>query len=353
MDVRRLKYFATVAELGSFTKAAERLHVAQPAVSRQVQHLEEELGLELFSRAGRHIRSTDAGEALLRHARTIERDIERLIEDMQSRKETPKGRVILGIPPALADIVIPSIVARVQHEYPFISLAIAEGVSTILSEWVQINKVDLAILGLAHEGQVELLPGLKLEVLVCEDMVVIERPNGADLPISYSLADLRSKPLVISEKFAAIVRSKVAASDFQFNVSLEIDSVQAIKAMVLQGNVATILPVSMLNKEISEGMVIATAITERGVRRQLMLAQPSFRQVTVATQAVLKVLKEEIGRMQCEGLFSLNHFVRDAGMLRKRASRSHFSMLRENTGRSKVGSTVKGERIHTKTTDGI
>jgi LysR family nitrogen assimilation transcriptional regulator len=89
MDARRLRYFATVAELGSFTKAAERLHVAQPALSRQVRQLEEELGLELFSRIGRHIRATDAGEVLLRHARTIERDFERLIEDMRARRDRP------------------------------------------------------------------------------------------------------------------------------------------------------------------------------------------------------------------------------------------------------------------------
>jgi LysR family transcriptional regulator, nitrogen assimilation regulatory protein len=319
MDARRLRYFATVAELGSFTKAAERLHVAQPALSRQVRQLEEELGIELFSRNGRHIRSTDAGESLLRHARTIERDFERLIEDMRARRETPNGRVTFGVPPALGDIVVPPIVKRVRQEYPRISIRVAEGISPVLSEWVQNNQVDLAVLGLAFEGQRESSPGLRLEVLVSEDMVVIEKPNRADPPRTYSLARLKTKPLVLSEKFATVVRSQLGGPDLNLSVALEIESVQAIKVMVLQGYAATILPVSMFNKEIRKGTVVASAITARGVRRQIMLAQPSFRQMTQATQAVACVVREEIERMRCDGLFSLSHFVSGDCSLGKRA----------------------------------
>jgi LysR family transcriptional regulator, nitrogen assimilation regulatory protein len=306
MDARRLRYFATVAELGSFTKAAERLHVAQPALSRQVRQLEEELGLELFSRIGRHIRATDAGEVLLRHARTIERDFERLIEDMRARRETPNGRVTFGVPPALGDILVPPIVKRVQREYPRISISVAEGISPVLSEWVQNNKVDLAILGLACEGGEDPSPGLRLEVLVSEDMVVIEKPNGAKAPRTYSLARLKAKPLVLSDKFATVVRSQLGGPDLSLSVALEIESVQAIKVMVLQGYAATILPVSMFNKEIRKGTVTASAITAHGVRRQIMLAQPSFRHLTQAAQAVARVIREEIERMRCEGLFSLS-----------------------------------------------
>jgi LysR family nitrogen assimilation transcriptional regulator len=297
-----------VAELGSFTKAAERLHIAQPALSRQVRQLEEELGLELFSRFGRQIRSTDAGQALLRHVRTIERDFERLNEDMRARKHTPTGRVVLGVPPALADIVVPAIVRRVQRDYPLIAISFAEGLSPVLSEWVQNNEVDLAILGLACEGESDASPGLKLEVLVSEDMVVIERPNGAAPPRVYSAERLKSKPLVLSEKFGRIVRSQLGP-DLQLNVAVAVDSVQAIKAMVLEGQAATILPVSMLNRELRRGTVVASAITARGVRRQLLLAQPSFRQMTQAGQAVANVIRDEIERMRREGMFSARRFV--------------------------------------------
>src|SRR5687768_12411406 len=107
LDIRKLRYFVAVIEFGSFTKAALALHVAQPALSRQIQQLEEELGLSLLLREGRRVRPTDAGEALMLHARAIERDFERLREDMRARQGEPSGRVVFGIPPTLADTLVP------------------------------------------------------------------------------------------------------------------------------------------------------------------------------------------------------------------------------------------------------
>jgi LysR family nitrogen assimilation transcriptional regulator len=110
---------------------------------------------------------------------------------------------------------------------------------------------------------------------------------------------------VLSDKFATVVRTQLGGPDLSLSVALEIESVQAIKVMVLQGYAATILPVSMFNKEIRKGTVTASAITAHGVRRQIKLAQPSFRQITQAAQAVGRVIREEIERMRCDGLFSL------------------------------------------------
>ena len=332
MDARRLRYFATVAEVGSFTRAAKHLCVAQPALSRQIRQLEEELGLELFSRIARQITLTDAGEALLRHARTIERDFERLMEDMRGRKKTPSGRVIFGVPPALSGIVAPPIVKRIQGEYPLISISVAEGISPVLSEWVQNNKVDLAILGLAYEGKISEAPGLRLEVLVSEDMVVVERASGAPLPQAYSVARLKAKPLVLSEKFASVVRAQLHGLDSDLNVALEIESVSAIKEMVLQGQAATILPISVLNSEIRKGTVMASAITRNGVRRQLLLAQSRVRQMTQATHAFADVVRKEIGRMEREGLFSLKASCPASGWP---ARRNHEAKINDAAPRSK------------------
>ena len=310
MDVRRLRYFATVAELGSFTKAAARLHIAQSALSRQVRQLEDELGLELVSRVGCRVKATNAGETLLRHVRTIERDFERLIEDMRMLKHTPNGRVVFGVPPALADVVVPPIVERVQREYPLIRISIAEGISPVLAQWVQSNEVDIAILGLSFESDDERTRGLRLMTLTNEDMVIIEKAGPGGAPRAYSVQEIKTKPFVLTQKFAAIVRSQLGLPDLPLNVVLEIDSVQAIKALVLNGQAATILPVSMLIKELREGILVASAITPRGVRRELTLAQPSFRQMTQATVVVAKLITEEVERMHGEGLFCADSFIR-------------------------------------------
>jgi LysR family nitrogen assimilation transcriptional regulator len=304
MDIRGLRYFATVAELGSFTKAAARLNVAQPALSRQVKQLEESLGLELLSRQGRGIRLTEAGETLVRHARTIQRDFERLVEDMQARKATPTGRVIFGVPPALADIVVPPVVRRLADEYPAITIHVAEGISPVLAQWLQDNQIDLAVLGLVADPEDAKTRGLLHEVLTSDELVVVEKANGRAAPHVYSRAMLEAKPLVLSQLFEAVVRRALHPPDLNLKVSLAVDSMLALKAMVLEGQVATILPVSMLRQQLQQGMVTASAITEDGVRRQLTLARPNFRQSTQATEAVANVIRLEIERLRCQGMFS-------------------------------------------------
>lgn len=305
MDIRGLRYFATVAELGSFTKAAAQLNVAQPALSRQVKQLEEQLGLELLARRGRTIQLTETGEALLRHARTIQRDFERLVEDMQARKTTPAGRVVLGVPPALADIIVPPVVRRVAEQYPTIKVRVAEGISPVLARWLHDNEIDLAILGLLADAGEASSQGLRLEVLASEDMVVVERANGTSLPQVYSRAMLEAKPLVLSQLFEGVVRRVLGIADLTLNVSLAVDSMLATKALVLEGQAATIVPISMMHQQVSDGTVTASAITREGVRRQLTLAQPNFRQSTQATAAVSAIVRSEIERLRRQGMFSL------------------------------------------------
>lgn len=274
---------------------------------------------------------TDAGQALMRHARTIQRDFERLVEDMQARKETPSGRVAFGIPPALSDIVVPHVVRRISREYPLISMRVVEGVTPVLAEWVQNNEVDLAILSMAYGAAFERSRGLRFEPLAHEDMAIFERPSVDRLPPVTSLAELQSKPLALSDLYSETVRWQLQAPDLTFKVVLRIDAVQAIKAMVLKGEVAAILPVSMLSEELRSGEVAASLITSRGVRRQLSLAQPSLRQMTRAAETVMRVIKEEMNRMSVEGLFTLG--------------RPPASLRAQNGGRNRANGRGRGSRL--------
>jgi LysR family nitrogen assimilation transcriptional regulator len=305
IDVRKLRYFASVAELGSFTRAANLLGVAQPAISRQVQQLEEELGLDLLLREGRQISLTDAGAALLRHAQTIGRDFERLVEDMQARKGSPTGRVIIGIPPTLADTLVPRLAERAGRDYPTIALRIAEGVTPVLVDWVENNRVDFAVISLGIVADREEGPGLKLERLTSEDMIIVERVGRAEPVRVYSLLRMRAKPLILSDMLATIVRHRMGQPDLTFNAAVEIDAVQAIKVLVLQGKAASILPVSMMSRELRGGLVTGSAITSKGVRRELALAQPRHRQMTRAAEAVNALVRQEIAVLAAEGVFSL------------------------------------------------
>jgi LysR family nitrogen assimilation transcriptional regulator len=306
IDVRKLRYFATVAEVGSFTRAAALLHVAQPALSRQVQQLEDELGHQLLLRSGRQIRLTDAGEAVLRHARTIGRDFERLVEDMQARKGMPMGKVVFGIPPTLAEGIVPGLVAAIKADYPLITLRVVEGLTPVLAEWIRSNEADLAILSLAIPSDAQDYPGLVIEPLASEEMVVAEQAPGPKR-CRYDLNQLKSKELVLSGMLAAIVARQLGVGAPSFKYAVEVDSVQAIKTMVLKGQASSILPVSMLINEVKSGLVSASSITARTVHRQIVLAEPSFRQMTQATETLRRVLKQQLEWMSMNGSFSLRH----------------------------------------------
>jgi LysR family transcriptional regulator, nitrogen assimilation regulatory protein len=305
IGIRKLRYFTAVAERGSFTKAAASLGVAQPALSRQVQQLEQEIGLQLFVRLGRQLRLTDAGEAMLKHAKTVERDFERLREDMQARRSTPMGRVVVGIPPTLADTVAPLAASQVQAQYPSIALSIVDGLTPVLTEWLHSNRVDLAILSYPVMPAAHEVPGLRVEPLASEDMVVVERAQATLGPRVYTLDQLRRKAFVLSKMLAAIVRHHLDQPDFEFRCIMEIDAVHTIRSLVLTGQAASILPMAMLSEDVCQGRLTASAITECGIRRQLILAQTSLRQMTQASEAVSRILKQVIAQMNAKGAFAL------------------------------------------------
>jgi LysR family nitrogen assimilation transcriptional regulator len=309
IDVRKLRYFATVAEFSNFTRAAEFLGVAQPALSRQVQQLEQEFGLELFLRRGRQVTLTDAGKALLRHAHTIDRDFEQLIDDMSVRKGSPTGRVVIGVTPTLAETLIPELARRVSDEFPKLSLKIAEAVTPVLVDWVQSNKVDLAVLSLSVMDFEESYPALSLELLTTEDMIVVEKAGGIRVPRYYTLEQLRKKRLVMSDMLEMVVKQKLGSANLDLDVFMEIDAVQAIRRMVANGQAASILPVSVMSDEIRRGVVSGSGVTANGVRRQIVLAHPRHRQMTRASEAISAVVRDEVDRTKHDGIYSLDRLV--------------------------------------------
>jgi LysR family nitrogen assimilation transcriptional regulator len=242
---------------------------------------------------------------MLRHARTIDRDFERMVEDMRARKGMPIGKVVFGIPPTLAETIVPTLVARLKLEFPMISLRIVEGLTPVLAEWVRDNKADLAVLSLAVAGDADQFPGVAVETLTNEDMVVAERAAGSVARDHYDASEVMARAMVLSDMLASIVYRQLGEPRERFCFELEIDSVQAIKAMVLRGEATTILPISMLSDEIASGIVRASSITPVGIRRQLVMAQPSYRQLTQATEALKRAIHTVVAELNAQGAFAL------------------------------------------------
>src|SRR5438445_13881432 len=146
MELRSLAYFARIAELGSITRAAAHLRLAQPARTRHVQRLEEELGVALFTRANRGVRLTEAGQKLLENAERILRDVERTGDEIRAQDAHPSGRIILGITPTLCPVLVPELLGRMRRDYPAIDLKVMHAGMVRLEEFSIDGRGDIALM---------------------------------------------------------------------------------------------------------------------------------------------------------------------------------------------------------------
>jgi LysR family nitrogen assimilation transcriptional regulator len=189
MDLTRLQYFVAVAEAGSFSRAAAALHLTQPSLSRQVQLLEDELGQRLLERTGRGAVTTEAGTALLAHARSIFELAERARVDMQERQRNPRGRITVGLPPRVAHVITADLVERFHAAYPEAAITVVEGLSIRLREWLVAGRVDVAIV-----FDPPATPQIQVETLLREPLVLI---STQPLPARLKLADVALRRLVM------------------------------------------------------------------------------------------------------------------------------------------------------------
>src|SRR5262249_36974053 len=145
MDLRDLRYFVHIAELGNITHAAQALRVAQPSLTRHMQKLEDDLGVAIFTRVNRGVRLTEAGRRLLDRASRILCDVDLARREVAAQNSVASGRVAIGVSPTLCPVLLPQLIARMRRDYPAVELEIAQAGSMILPEWLRAGRLDLAV----------------------------------------------------------------------------------------------------------------------------------------------------------------------------------------------------------------
>jgi LysR family transcriptional regulator, transcription activator of glutamate synthase operon len=169
MELRHLVYFEAVARHQHVSRAAVELSIAQPAISKQLHDLERELGAgPLFERVGRRLRLTEAGHALLAHARTIIAQVEAARTEMRERGGLRGGRVTIGAPPTVGERLLPGVLAAFHRRYPDVELRMHEGSTQTLLSLLDTGEVDVAVVTLPVPRQ-----GLRVAPLFAERLVVI------------------------------------------------------------------------------------------------------------------------------------------------------------------------------------
>ncbi len=300
MDLRQLRTFREIAEAGSLSRAADRLRIAQPALSRQIRLLEAEAGLPLFTRHGRGMALTDAGRELLARVAGPMRQLERAVVEVRALAGTIAGQVALGMMPTVAAVLAGPLARRVAERHPEVSLRVVEGYTGHLIEWLQRGATDATLLyGPATDFH------LRARDLFVEGLV-LAGPAGSglspDQPVT--LAAAARLPLVLPSRphgLRAIVEGAAARARVPLNLRHEADSFLVLKDLVVCGLGFAILPRSSIRREEAEGRMLVAPLVRPAIRRQVVLAQPPDRAPGRATQAVLDLLVEEVAARARDG----------------------------------------------------
>jgi LysR family transcriptional regulator, nitrogen assimilation regulatory protein len=232
MDFRQIATFVQVAELGSFTRAAGVLNIAQPALSRQVRALEVELRQPLFERNGRGVTLTPAGQRLLAHGRGILQQLERARQDLEELRGVAAGLMSVGLPPSIGRVLTAPLVEAFAAQFPKATLTMVEGLSTYTLEWLVQGRIDCAVVYNATPA-----PAIHLQPVLDEKLYLVGARRGgvgaAARPAT--LAQVAQQALVIPSRPHAIrmrLETVLAAAGLKPRVGLEIESVPAILDLV-------------------------------------------------------------------------------------------------------------------------
>lgn len=287
VELKQLKYFSRVAQMGSVSKAAASLSVAQPAISRQIAQLEDELGVPLFFRNGRGVTLTEAGHVFFGRATAILDQTLHAEQEMRDLRSVISGTVSLGLPPTAAQVLVVPLIQRLRTLYPELTLQVREAFSGYVNEWLSFGALDIAVLYDAPRGR-----QLVTEDLVHEDLFLVGPPDGPQGPIPF--AELAKLPLILPSQphgLRLLVDKIAAEADLTLRTAFEIDALSVIKDLVESGIGFTILPSAAVHRERAAGTLGVRKIVEPTPSRTLVLSTSSQRPLTNATRAVVKELK--------------------------------------------------------------
>ena len=286
--------------MGSFSKAAAFLSIAQPALSRQIRNLEIELDVILLYRNGRGVTTTEAGAVLLERAKAILEQCAKTVSEVSSIGGAVSGRVTLGLTPTVSQVLIRPLIAKLRDESPLISLEVVEGFSGHVNEWLATGRLDIGLLNNAPR-----LKHLAAEDLLVEELFLVTPPSGSSKNIrTATLKDVEKNPLILPSRPHGLrehVDHVSIKQGISLNVAYEINALSTIKDLVEDGAGSTLLPYAAVFREAKEGRVSAYRIKGQPFTQTVVLATPTQRPLSLAGHKVLDCIKQEVQALHSDG----------------------------------------------------
>ena len=293
MNLKHLESFVRVAELGSFSKAARVLDIAQPALSRQVRSLETDLRETLLLRNGRGVTLTDAGQRLFEHGVQILQRVSQAREDLGAQRDAAVGHVTIGLPPSIGRRLTLPLIESFREHLPRARLTIVEGLSAHIAEWIGSGRADL---GLLYNPDAQ--PALEITPLLQERLCLVEavrgrKGNRGPVP----LRELGAFPLILPERHQAIRRllqTQANLAGVKLHVAWEVSSVPAIIDLVCARVGYAVLNASAVDASGRGSELAVRPIVEPELPSVLFLAQSATKPATPLTRRVARLLTELI-----------------------------------------------------------
>ena len=304
MELRQLRYFVAICEEMSFSGAALRLRIAQPALSQQIKNLETELRVELLVRESRGVRPTAAGVRFLEHARQIVDGMAHAVDSARGAHAEPEGTVRFGMPGPVCEIIGVPLIESLKDRFPAVHLHIVEAMSGYVLEWLRSGRIDVALLYVTSEtaglpGETVFREDLHLIAPACtfppltrEGRVAFKTVTELDLILPGRMHGLRR----VLESFAK--KAGCALSPV-----METDSYGLMKQLVARGHGYCILPPGSILQERAAGLLMNYPIDTPSLSRDVAIAFASARPPQLVVTTVATACRETIGSLVASGVW--------------------------------------------------
>jgi DNA-binding transcriptional LysR family regulator len=295
MDLRQLEIFVKVAELKSFSKAAQALRLTQPTISEHIRTLEQELGVRLLDRLGRGAEATRAGQLLLSHATRMLQLQRETLQAMDSFQGRLAGDLHVAASTIPGEYVLPALIGRFKEKFPDIVISLLIGDSRAVVDWVIDGRAEVAVVGarLAHRG-------IEYRELMPDELVVavpVAHPWHGKKEIV--LADLRAEPMLLREQGSgtrAAFESALAQAGHDlsaFRIVGEMGSTQAIKQAVKAGVGVSVISRRAVEEECRSGLVWCLKIRDLKITRAFYIATHRDRSRSPLAEAFRSFIEAE------------------------------------------------------------
>jgi LysR family transcriptional regulator, nitrogen assimilation regulatory protein len=297
VNLRQLESFVRVAELGSFSKAARVLEIAQPALSRQVRLLEVDLRETLLLRNGRGVALTPAGRRLFEHGVSILQQVAQARTDLGAQRDAPVGQVTIGLPPSIGRRLTKPLIEGFRAQLPRARVTIVEGLSATIAEWIASGRADL---GLLYNPE----PSATLEItpLLREPLCLVapKQRGSKALNSSVALRELSAYPLIVPERHQSLRRlleSQATLAGVSLDIACEVSSIPAIIDLVCARMGNAVLNESAVAASGRAAELVVRRIIRPELPSVLCLAQSATKPPTPLTREARKLLTDLVAQL--------------------------------------------------------